>query len=89
MLFGIGGGNLKVDVVSVNHDFTFKKKKERKNQCLVHWFVCQVHWVTHVRNFFESSPTLVSMSQRCLIHIVALLNCLSGAKACVNIYRVH
>lgn len=31
MLFGIGGGNLKVDVVSVNHDFTFKKKRKKKS----------------------------------------------------------
>lgn len=36
MLFGIGGGNLKVDVVSVNHDFTFKKKKKEKINV---WFI--------------------------------------------------
>lgn len=50
MLFGIGGGKL----LSVNHDFTLRKKKERKKINV--WYIglfCQVHWVTHVGNFLS------------------------------------
>lgn len=82
------GRKFKVDVISVNHDFTLRKKKKEKNQCLVLWFVCHVHWVTHVGNFL-SQVWLWYLCLRCLIHIVALLHCLSGAKACVNIDCVH
>lgn len=80
------GRKFKVDVM--NHDFTLRKKKKEKNQCLVLWFVCHVHWVTHVGNFL-SQVWLWYLCLRCLIHIVALLHCLSGAKACVNIDCVH
>lgn len=83
------GRKFKGDVISVNHDFTLRKKKERKKINV--WYIglfCQVHWVTHVGNFL-SQVWLWYLCLRCLIHIVALLHCLSGAKACVNIDCVH
>lgn len=45
MLFGIGGGKL----LSVNHDFTLRKKKKEKKSM----FGTLVHWVTHVGNFLS------------------------------------
>lgn len=76
------GRKFKADVM--NHDFTLRKKKKEKKSM----FGTLVHWVTHVGNFL-SQVWLWYLCLRCLIHIVALLHCLSGAKACVNIDCVH
>lgn len=40
MLFGILGEEIKVDVISVNHDFTLRKKKERKKINVFGTLVC-------------------------------------------------